>query len=114
MLRLTTRLLPLLMLALAATACTDDEAIRQAAEAKARAFAAGEQAGCADRKKDHFLHGQIPAAARARARCSSRLRDLSAKASAVCAAASALRARSNASTRSWSFIIDALSSWMRA
>ena len=44
MLRLTTRLLPLLMLALAATACTDDEAIRQAAEAKARAFAAGERA----------------------------------------------------------------------
>jgi uncharacterized protein (DUF1684 family) len=44
MLRLTTRLLPLLMVALAATACTDDEAIRQAADAKARAFAAGERA----------------------------------------------------------------------
>jgi uncharacterized protein (DUF1684 family) len=41
---LTTRLLPLLLLALAATACKDEEAIRQAAEAKAQAFAAGERA----------------------------------------------------------------------
>lgn len=42
--QLTTRLLPLLLLALAATACKDEEAIRQAAEAKAQAFAAGERA----------------------------------------------------------------------
>lgn len=44
MLSLTTRLLPLLLLAFAATACKDEEAIRQAAEAKAQAFAAGERA----------------------------------------------------------------------
>jgi uncharacterized protein (DUF1684 family) len=43
MMQLTTRLLPLLLLALAATACKDEEAIRQAAEAKAQAFAAGER-----------------------------------------------------------------------
>ena len=42
MLRLTTRLLPLLLVAFA-TACKDEEAIRQAAEAKAQAFAAGER-----------------------------------------------------------------------
>lgn len=40
---LTTRLLPLLLLAFAATACKDEESIRQAAEAKAQAFAAGER-----------------------------------------------------------------------
>ena len=43
MLRLTTRLLPLLLVAFATTACKDEEAIRQAAEAKAQAFAAGER-----------------------------------------------------------------------
>ncbi|MFC5578494.1 DUF1684 domain-containing protein [Lysobacter niabensis] len=39
-----TRLLPVLLMALAATACKDEEAIRLAAEAKAQAFAAGERA----------------------------------------------------------------------
>jgi uncharacterized protein (DUF1684 family) len=43
MLQLSTRLLPLLLVALAATACKDEQAIRQAAEAKAQAFAAGER-----------------------------------------------------------------------
>lgn len=44
MLRLTTKLLPLLLLALAVTACKDEEAARQAAEAKVQAFASTQQA----------------------------------------------------------------------
>jgi uncharacterized protein (DUF1684 family) len=44
MLRLTFKLLPLLFAALAVTACKDEEAARQAAAARAQAFASGQQA----------------------------------------------------------------------
>jgi len=42
--RLTVKLLPLLLVALATTACKDEEASRQAAQAKEQAFAATQQA----------------------------------------------------------------------
>lgn len=41
--RLTTGLIPLLLLTLAVTACNNEEAVRQAAEAKVQAFDAGER-----------------------------------------------------------------------
>ncbi len=50
MLRLSTRVCSLILLALACAACGDDEATRHAAEAKAQAFTAGQQTWREERK----------------------------------------------------------------
>ena len=50
MLRLSTRVCSLILLALACAACGDDEATRHAADAKAQAFTAGQQTWRDERK----------------------------------------------------------------